>query len=57
LARLIRERPVFVNAKERRNWGSLKWRNWVEYICFGGVFNGDPAACAGLSEPANMSDR
>jgi hypothetical protein len=57
LARLIRERPLFVNATERRSQASLKWRNWDEYICFRGVFNGETADGGGLLEPANMSDR
>jgi hypothetical protein len=38
LARLIRERPVFVNVATRRISGSSKRRNWREYICFRGVF-------------------
>ena len=45
LARLIRERPVFVNVGGCRSPRSLKRRNWSEYICFPGVFRGEKAAC------------
>src|SRR6185369_1060219 len=45
LARLIRERPVFVNVGGCRGCRSLKRRNWGEYICFPGVFKGEKAAC------------
>ena len=45
LARLIRERPVFVNVGGCRGSRSLKRRNWGEYICFRGVFRGETAAC------------
>jgi hypothetical protein len=47
LARLIRERPVFVNVTGCRNISSLKRRNWGEYICFRGVFKGVKAARPG----------
>jgi hypothetical protein len=55
LARLIRERPVFVNVAGRRKPASLKGRNWDEYICFCGVFNG-MGALAAPREPTDMSE-
>src|ERR1700681_1261822 len=47
IARLIRERPVSVNVARCRNRGSLKRRNWREYICFRGVFTGKTATNLG----------
>src|SRR5882724_2800975 len=47
LARLIRERPVFVNVTGCRNISSLKRRYCGEYICFRGVFKGEKAARLG----------
>jgi hypothetical protein len=38
LARLIRERPVFVNVAGASVWSPSKWRNFVEYIDLRGVF-------------------
>jgi DNA primase catalytic subunit len=38
LARLIRERPVFVNVASCRRRGSSKRRNLLEYINISGVF-------------------
>jgi hypothetical protein len=38
LARLIRERPVFVNVAGRRNSGLWNCHNQREYICPDGVF-------------------
>jgi hypothetical protein len=38
LARLIRERPVFVNVARRRSEAASKPRNFAEYVDFSGVF-------------------
>ncbi|MFT5555222.1 MAG: hypothetical protein ACI9P3_004656 [Bradyrhizobium sp.] len=55
LARLIRERPVFVNVTGRRKEGSLKRRNWGEYNCFRGVFDGEERL-GGVPGTADISD-
>ena len=56
LARLIRERPLFVNVARRRWRVSLKGRNWGEYICFRGVFSGEGGGSGRDREPADISD-
>jgi hypothetical protein len=59
LARLIRERPVFVNVARCRNPGSLKRRNLREYINICGVFpreDGGPRRRALDPEPADISE-
>jgi hypothetical protein len=59
LARLIRERPVFVNVARRRSEGTSKPRNFAEYVDFSGVFQGkDSGSPDGAldREPADISD-
>ena len=56
LARLIRERPVFVNVTGRRKEASLKRRNWGEYNCFRGVFDGGERFGA-FREPPTLAIR
>ena len=55
LARLIRERPVFVNVGGFPTSRSLKRRNWGEYICFPGVFKGEKAACPGPGNDGTLA--
>jgi hypothetical protein len=59
LARLIRERPVFVNLAACHIRVSSKRRNSREYITVRGVFQGeDGGTLAGAldREPADISD-
>jgi hypothetical protein len=59
LARLIRERPVFVNVARRRSEGASKPRNFAEYVDFSGVFQGEDSGSPGGAldrEPADISD-
>jgi hypothetical protein len=59
LARLIRERPVFVNVARRRSEGPSKRRNFAEYVDFSGVFACEDGGAPGGAldrEPAEISD-
>ena len=63
LARLIRERPVFVNVARRRFRGPSKRRNLPEYVNVSGVFvcedGGSPRAELNanlVAEPADIGD-
>jgi hypothetical protein len=59
LARLIRERPVFVNVARRRIRGASKRRNFAEYVDFSGVFACEDGGSPGGAldrEPADISD-
>ena len=56
LARLIRERPVFVNVAQRRIPGPSKRRNLREYINFCGVFQCEDSGSPSKSAIANLDN-
>ena len=59
LARLIRERPVFVNVAGRRSEDASEPRNFAEYVDFSGVLHGEDGGSPGGAldrEPADISD-
>jgi hypothetical protein len=56
LARLIRERPVFVNVAQRRIPGPSKRRNLREYINFCGVFQCEDSGSPSKSAIADLDN-